>query len=93
MPKPSGGGQQWCVAKAGATRQALQSNIDYACNQAGVDCGAIQAGGSCFKPDTVESHAAYAMNAYFQAAGRHDFNCDFGQTGTITADDPSKSLI
>ncbi|MBA0844450.1 hypothetical protein Goarm_001547, partial [Gossypium armourianum] len=29
------------------------------------------------------------MNAYYQANGRHDFNCDFNRTGVITSTDPS----
>ncbi|MBA0752768.1 hypothetical protein Gogos_001572, partial [Gossypium gossypioides] len=28
------------------------------------------------------------MNAYYQANGRHDFNCDFNRTGVITSTDP-----
>ncbi|KAJ8636757.1 hypothetical protein MRB53_011024 [Persea americana] len=89
-PAPSGGGKKWCVAKGGASAQALQANIDYACNN-GVDCSPIQAGGACFLPNTVESHAAYVMNAYYQSHGRNDFNCDFSQTGLITTSNPSHS--
>lgn len=82
-------GKKWCVPKSNASDQALQANIDYVCSN-GVDCQPIQAGGPCFSPNTVRSHAAYAMNAYYQALGRHPFNCDFGGTGVITTTDPSK---
>lgn len=41
-------------------------------------------------PNTLRSHAAFAMNAYYQSSGRHDFNCDFGKTGVVTLSDPSK---
>lgn len=68
--------------------EVLQANIDFVCGQ-GLDCGPIQAGGSCFFPDSVRAHAAYAMNAYYQATGRNLYNCDFGQTGKITTIDPS----
>ncbi|KAE9597321.1 hypothetical protein Lal_00007569 [Lupinus albus] len=94
-PSPSPGpsnepssSKKWCVPKTSASDKALQANIDYVCSS-GIDCGSIRDGGSCFKPDTVRSHAAYAMNAYYQASGRHDLDCDFGHTGLVTYTDPS----
>ncbi|XP_068635196.1 glucan endo-1,3-beta-glucosidase-like [Aristolochia californica] len=89
VPAPSGSGAQWCVPVKGASDQALQANIDWVCSLGTVDCKPIQTGGPCFQPNTIQSHAAYAMNAYFQSAGRHGFNCDFAHTGTITSSDPS----
>ncbi|KAI8539974.1 hypothetical protein RHMOL_Rhmol09G0224300 [Rhododendron molle] len=82
-------GKQWCVPKSGATEASLQANINWACTDGGVDCSAIKAGGACFNPNTVKSHAAYIMNAYYQAKGHQDFNCDFSGTGTVTTSDPS----
>ncbi|ERN07854.1 hypothetical protein AMTRI_Chr08g162530 [Amborella trichopoda] len=78
----------WCVPKPEVEDVKLQANIDYVCSQ-GVDCTPIQAGGACYLPDTLQSHAAYAMNAYYQFAGRNDFNCDFAQTGVLTSSNPS----
>ncbi|KAH0979733.1 hypothetical protein GBA52_006910 [Prunus armeniaca] len=86
-PVAAGGGKKWCVAKPGATNQALQANIDYVCGK-GIDCKPIQPGGTCFDND-VKARASYLMNAYYQANGRHDFNCDFSKTGQITSADPS----
>ncbi|KAM3294994.1 hypothetical protein ACQJBY_037699 [Aegilops geniculata] len=85
---PSKGGG-WCVASAGATDAQLQTDLDYACSQVGVDCGAIQPGGACFQPNTVRAHAAYAMNQLYQAAGSHPWNCDFRQSATLTSTNPS----
>ncbi|XP_012462205.1 glucan endo-1,3-beta-glucosidase [Gossypium raimondii] len=85
---PSNGSGKWCVAKSNASNAALQANIDYVCSS-GVDCKPIQSAGACFNPNNVRSHASYAMNAYYQANGRHDFNCDFNRTGVITSTDPS----
>ncbi|KAL6654436.1 hypothetical protein ACP70R_007901 [Stipagrostis hirtigluma subsp. patula] len=85
-PSPSGGGK-WCVAKAGADAADLQNNINYACGY--VDCKPIQSGGACFNPNTMASHAAYVMNAYYQANGRHDYDCDFKGTGVVTSSDPT----
>ncbi|GJN05187.1 hypothetical protein PR202_ga22796 [Eleusine coracana subsp. coracana] len=40
-------------------------------------------------PNNVQSHASYVMNAYYQANGRHDYDCDFKGTGLVTSNDPS----
>lgn len=91
---PSGAvtGRKWCVPKSDASDAALQANIDYVCGT-GVDCKPIQAGGPCFNPNNVRSHAAYAMNAFYQANGLHDYACDFNKTGVLTSADPSTQLL
>ncbi|XP_012075168.1 glucan endo-1,3-beta-glucosidase isoform X1 [Jatropha curcas] len=81
-------GKRWCLPKTGADVEALQRNIDYVCGM-GVDCGPIKSGGECFMPNTVRAHAAFAMNAYYQAMGKNDYDCDFEQTGAISSLDPS----
>ncbi|CAN1282842.1 Glucan endo-1,3-beta-glucosidase [Linum perenne] len=88
---PAPAEKQWCVPKSDASDEALQKNLDYVCSL-GVDCRPIQDGGPCFSPNTVRSHASYAMNAYYQTYGHHDFNCDFGSTGVVTSTNPSASL-
>ncbi|GMH02757.1 hypothetical protein Nepgr_004596 [Nepenthes gracilis] len=84
--RPTSGG--WCVPKPGVSDSQLQANLDYACGQ-GIDCGPIQPGGACFEPNTVTSHAAYAMNLYFQIAGGKSWDCDFLQTAAVTSVNPS----
>ncbi|XP_022638423.1 glucan endo-1,3-beta-glucosidase-like [Vigna radiata var. radiata] len=81
--------KKWCVPKGDASEAALQANIDFVCKSSGIECGAIDDGGKCFKPNTVRSHAAYAMNAYYQASGGNDLDCDFNNTGLITYTDRS----
>ncbi|KAI4295531.1 hypothetical protein L6164_035570 [Bauhinia variegata] len=78
----------WCVPKAGVSDAQLQANLDYACSH-GIDCGPIQPGGACFEPNTVASHAAYAMNVYYQTVGKNPWNCDFSQSATLTSQNPS----
>ena len=63
------------------------------CGLDSLDCGPIEGGAVCFEPDTVRSHAAYAMNAYYQSNGRDDVACDFGATAALTTNDPSKQSI
>ncbi|GAV73720.1 Glyco_hydro_17 domain-containing protein/X8 domain-containing protein [Cephalotus follicularis] len=84
-PKPT---TCWCVPKSGVPDDQLQASLDYACGH-GVDCSPIQPGGACFDPNTVQSHAAYAMNIYYQTSGRNPWNCDFSQTATLTSQNPS----
>ena len=84
-----GGGGTWCVASPSASTSALQVALDYACGYSGVDCSAIQTGGSCFSPDTIHDHASFAFNSYYQK-NPLPTSCDFGGTATITTTDPSK---
>ncbi|KAJ1688617.1 hypothetical protein LUZ63_012772 [Rhynchospora breviuscula] len=88
-PTPSGSGSgsgKWCVPKANTSGTALQNNINYACQY--VDCKPIQMGGSCFQPNTLQAHAAYAMNAYYQFYGRYDYDCNFSDSAVVTTTDP-----
>ncbi|KAK7859207.1 glucan endo-1 [Quercus suber] len=71
----------------GVSNAALQANIDYVCSQ-GVDCRPIQAGGACYQPNDVRSHASYAMNAFFKAKGQHSYNCDFSHSGVLISHSP-----
>ncbi|XP_062159296.1 glucan endo-1,3-beta-D-glucosidase [Alnus glutinosa] len=88
-PSPKPKKAAWCVPKGGVSDAQLQTNLDYACGQIGMDCGPIQPGGACFEPNTIASHAAYAMNLLYQTAGRNPWNCDFSQTATLSSNNPS----
>ncbi|PIN25760.1 Glucan endo-1,3-beta-D-glucosidase [Handroanthus impetiginosus] len=76
--------RQWCITKPNAQIDKLQGFIDYACSQPHVDCHAINLGGPCFEPNTLRSHAAYALNQIYRVKGVCDPN--FGIT---IIDDPS----
>lgn len=80
--------QKWCVAKPDATDDKLQGNLDYVCSL-GIDCTPIQDGGPCYNPNSVRSHASYAMNAYYHINGQHDSDCYFDGTGVVTNSNPS----
>ncbi|KAK9714333.1 hypothetical protein RND81_06G086600 [Saponaria officinalis] len=83
------GGTSWCVALSGASQSELQLTLDWACGSGNADCGPIQAGGPCFEPNTLASHASYAFNSYFQQNGNNEVACRFGGTATLTQHDPS----
>ncbi|VFQ58774.1 unnamed protein product [Cuscuta campestris] len=83
------GGTSWCVARNNAPQFDLQVALDWACGWGAVDCGAIRAGGPCFEPDTLVSHASYAFNAYYQQNGNNDVACNFGGTAMLTGNNPS----
>ncbi|XP_011096658.1 glucan endo-1,3-beta-glucosidase 12 [Sesamum indicum] len=83
------GGTTWCVARPGASPTDLQIALDWACGLGKADCRAIQAGGPCFDPDTLLSHASYAFNNYYQQNGNSDIACYFGGTAALTQNNPS----
>ncbi|KAK8642017.1 hypothetical protein V6N13_011380 [Hibiscus sabdariffa] len=87
-PTTSAGGS-WCIANQGASPTALQVALDYACGYGGADCSAIQPGGSCYEPNTIQDHASFAFNDYYQ---KHPAptSCVFGGTAQLTNTDPSK---
>nr|VDD11616.1 unnamed protein product [Brassica rapa] len=78
----------WCVARFDVTSQALQAALDYAC-AAGADCAPIQPTGLCFLPNTIQAHASYAFNSYFQRRAMAPGSCNFAGTSTIAKTDPS----
>ncbi|KAK8509756.1 hypothetical protein V6N13_093605 [Hibiscus sabdariffa] len=87
--KASSGGNTWCIAKPSTDNSRLNVNINYSCTQSGVDCRPIQPGGACYRPNTIVSHASYAMNLFYKAAGKNTWNCHFNGTGIIISVDPS----
>ena len=84
-------GQSWCVAKQGAPEASLQSALDYACGMGGSDCSQIQQGGNCYSPVTLQNHASFAFNSYYQK-NPAPTSCDFGGTATLVNTNPSKIL-
>jgi len=86
--------EQWCVAKPNLSDSAYQGVLAWVCGrlsgQGQVNCGPIQNGQSCYLPDSYQSHASWAMNAYYQAQGQSSQSCDFQGTATITTSNPSK---
>lgn len=90
-PPPQTAVNSWCVAVATADPAPLQQALDWACGEGGADCSPLQAGQSCFTPDTLVSHASYAFNSYFQKQNKAGGSCYFGSTAYITNQDPSAS--
>ncbi|XP_044498755.1 PLASMODESMATA CALLOSE-BINDING PROTEIN 3-like [Mangifera indica] len=78
----------WCVARSDASNQVLQTALDYACG-AGADCTPILPNGLCYLPNTIQAHASYAFNSYFQRKSMAPGSCDFSGTATVAKSDPS----
>ncbi|KAL3515872.1 hypothetical protein ACH5RR_022774 [Cinchona calisaya] len=81
-------GQSWCVAKSGTSETTIQLALDYACGMGGADCSAIQQGGMCYNPNTLQNHASVAFNNYYQK-NPTQASCDFGGTAMIINANPS----
>uniref|UniRef100_A0A7N0UEL1 glucan endo-1,3-beta-D-glucosidase n=1 Tax=Kalanchoe fedtschenkoi TaxID=63787 RepID=A0A7N0UEL1_KALFE len=79
----------FCVAKDGADSDKLQDGINWACGQGHANCSAIQSGQPCYLPDTLQNHASYAYNDYYQRMRSAGGTCDFGGSAFLTTSDPS----
>ncbi|KAI4312305.1 hypothetical protein MLD38_037128 [Melastoma candidum] len=84
----TGTGGAWCIAIPSASPTTLQVALDYACGYGGADCSAIQPGASCYDPNTVQDHASYAFNDYYQK-NPIPTSCVFGGVAQLAYSDPS----
>ncbi|CAN7031692.1 unnamed protein product [Brassica oleracea var. botrytis] len=88
-PSSHVGGQTWCVANGKTTKEKLQEGLDYACGEGGADCRPIQKGATCYDPESLEAHASYAFNSYYQKNARGVGTCDFGGAAYVVSQPPS----
>lgn len=80
--------QTYCSAKDGADKRMLQAALDWACGPGKVDCSPMLQGEPCYEPDSVDAHATFAFNAYYQKMGRVPESCDFNGVAEITTTNP-----
>eukprot|EP00246_Nothoceros_aenigmaticus_P017974 TRINITY_DN918_c0_g1_i1.p1 TRINITY_DN918_c0_g1~~TRINITY_DN918_c0_g1_i1.p1 ORF type:complete len:553 (+),score=38.84 TRINITY_DN918_c0_g1_i1:72-1730(+) len=88
-PIPVSQGPLWCTTNPNATPAAIQLALDYACGQGQANCVPIQIGQPCFDPNTLNSHASWALNSYYQQTKALGGTCDFAGAATLTAVNPS----
>ncbi|XP_022159189.1 glucan endo-1,3-beta-glucosidase 12-like [Momordica charantia] len=86
---PSSRGQTWCVANINAGVEKLQAGLDYACGEGGADCRSIQPGSMCYNSNSLEVHASYAFNSYYQKNARARGTCYFGGAAYVVSQPPS----
>ncbi|KAL3620016.1 hypothetical protein CASFOL_034928 [Castilleja foliolosa] len=82
------GAATWCVVRSDASEQTLQAALDYAC-AAGADCAPIQSSGLCYLPNTLQAHASYAFNSYYQRRANAPGSCSFSGASNVATTDPS----
>nr|CAB3481513.1 unnamed protein product [Digitaria exilis] len=87
----------WCVLAGGVggkavNETAVQAALDYACQQGSGTCAAIQPGGACHEPDTLDAHASYAFNSYWQQFKNAGGTCFFNGLAETTTKDPSEFI-
>ncbi|XP_051144012.1 glucan endo-1,3-beta-glucosidase 4-like [Andrographis paniculata] len=85
----SNGSTVFCVARSGTDDGALRDGLNWACGHGQADCTAIQQGQACYLPNTLQNHASYAYNDYYQKMHGSGGTCDFGGSATLTPVDPS----
>ncbi|KAL2472931.1 O-Glycosyl hydrolase family 17 protein [Forsythia ovata] len=83
----SNAAQTWCIANGEAGEKKLQDALDYACG-AGADCRPIEEGATCYDPNSLEAHASYAFNSYYQKNARKSGTCDFGGAAYLVTQPP-----
>ncbi|KAK8569876.1 hypothetical protein V6N13_002588 [Hibiscus sabdariffa] len=86
-------GNTWCVASGEAGKEKLQAALDFACGEGGADCHPIQPGATCYNPNTIEAHASFAFNSYYQKNGRKMGTCYFGGAAYVVTQPPSAYSI
>ena len=86
-------GNTWCVANGKVAKEKLQAALDFACGEGGADCRPIQRGSTCYDPNTVEAHASFAFNSYYQKQSRQMGSCYFGGAAYVVTQPPSAYFI
>lgn len=88
------GGQleEWCIADEQTPADELKMALDWACGKGGADCSKIQVNQACYLPNTLEHHASYAFNNYYQKFKQQGATCYFNAAAMVTALDPSNLI-
>ncbi|CAB4306013.1 unnamed protein product [Prunus armeniaca] len=81
--------EEWCIADEQTPDEELQMALNWACQVGGADCSKIQENQACYLPNTLQHHASYAFNNYYQKLKQQGGTCYFNAAAFVTALDPS----
>lgn len=84
--------EEWCIADEQTPADELKMALDWACGKGGADCSKIQVNQACYLPNTLEHHASYAFNNYYQKFKQQGATCYFNAAAMVTALDPSNLI-
>ncbi|XP_068322472.1 PLASMODESMATA CALLOSE-BINDING PROTEIN 5-like [Pyrus communis] len=79
----------WCIADEQTPDEDLQMAMKWACEVGGADCSKIQENQDCYLPNTMQDHASYVFNYYYQRFKKQGGTCYFNSAALVTALDPS----
>lgn len=85
--------EEWCIADEQTPDEELQMALNWACQVGGADCSKIQENQACYLPNTLQHHASYAFNNYYQKLKQQGGTCYFNAAAFVTALDPSNNSL
>jgi len=86
QPVPQNNGNCRCRAKSGASSAGIQGALGWVCTGGNINCAPINdPNGAAYNPNTLNDHASWAFNSYYQIWKGQQGNgaCDFSGNAEV----------